>query len=151
MAIEDIGNSSPSELKLNNHSINFLRETVKWTNFLSIVGFVYTGFIVLIALFGGSAIASMSQLGGGPAIGGTFIIVLYLILAVVYFFLSLYLNKFSNNMKTALRDKNEEVLTTAFENLKSHYKLLGIFTIVMLSLLILFMLLVFMGMAASGF
>ena len=40
MSIENIGNPNPQELRLNNYAKNFLRETARWTKFISIVGFV---------------------------------------------------------------------------------------------------------------
>lgn len=154
MAIEDIGSNSPSQLKLNNLSIGFLRETAKWTNFLSIVGFVMLGFIVLGAIFGGALLASLStvsEFGSGGAIGGTFITILYLIFAAIYFFPIYYLYKFSGNMKRALASKDEDTLTKAFEYLKSHYKFVGILMIIVLSFYLLILLFGLLGIAAAGF
>jgi len=41
---------------------------------------------------------------------------------------------FSSRMKKALATKNDETLADAFEVLKSHYKFIGVFTIITLSL-----------------
>jgi len=153
MAIEDIGNSSPSELKLNNHSITFLKETAKWTGFLSIIGFIGIGLMVIGALFFGSMIASLSSMGSSGidgAVGGSFITILYLLFAVLYFFPVYYLYKFSGNMKSALAAKDEDTLTNAFEYLKSHYKFMGILTIILLSLWVLSILLGLLGLAAAS-
>jgi hypothetical protein len=61
----------------------------------------------------------------------------YLVLALLYFFPVLYLYQFSKKMKEALQSKNDDVLATAFEKLKSHYKFIGVFTIIFISLYIL--------------
>tara|TARA_R110002073_G_scaffold8207_1_gene45566 strand:- start:17365 stop:17835 length:471 start_codon:yes stop_codon:yes gene_type:complete len=153
MAIEDIGNSSPSELKLNNHSIAFLKETAKWTGFLSIIGFIGIGLMVIGALFFGALLSSLSGMGSaglGGAVGSGFITVIYILFAVLYFFPVYYLYKFSANMKRALAAKDEDTLTKAFEYLKSHYKFIGILTIILLSFYVLMFLLGLLGLAAAS-
>ena len=42
--------------------------------------------------------------------------------------------QFSTKMKKALASKNDETLADAFQMIKSHYKFLGVFTIITLSL-----------------
>lgn len=152
MAIEDIGSNAPKQLSLSDHAIGFLRETAKWANFLSIVGFIGIGLIVLGALFGGAFMASAaSEFGGGPlAAGGAFFTIIYLLVAVLYFFPVYYLFKFAKNMKAALQAKDEETLTKGFEYMKSHYKFIGILTIVLLSFYVLVFLFGLLGLAASG-
>lgn len=142
-----------SGLHLTDASKSFLREATKWSYFLSIVGFVFIGFIVLVALFAGTIFSRIGQMGGEAgafgAIGGTFITILYLIIALVYFFPVYYLYKFSAEAKIAFRDNDNESLTSSFEYLKSHYKFVGILTLITLSfyaLMIVFFLLA--GLAA---
>ncbi|MCR5863586.1 DUF5362 family protein [Flavobacterium sp. J372] len=45
----------------------------------------------------------------------------------------LYLFKFASNTKKALNSNNSDSLTDAFENLKSHYKFLGIVMIIVIA------------------
>ena len=71
---------------------------------------------------------------------------IYLVLALIYVFPVLYLFKFSTKMKSPLQTKDNEVLANAFKNLKSHYKFIGVFTIITLSLYIL--VIVFAGIGA---
>jgi len=111
------------ELKLSTKGIGFLRETAKWAKFLSIVGFVGMGLMVLSGIV--MSITMSSVMPGGLAIG-----LVYVVMAVVYFFPILYLFKFSNDLKEALDCNNNSQLDLALENLKSHYKFIGIFTIV---------------------
>lgn len=152
MAIDDIGSNAPKGLTLNNQTMAFLREIAKWANFLAIVGFIGIGLVVLMALFGGAVFASAaSEFGGGAEmVGGAFFTIIYLLVAVLYFFPVYYLFKFAGNMKTALGAKDEDTLTKAFEYLKSHYKFIGILTIIMLSFYALIFLFGLLGIAASG-
>ncbi|MBX2871152.1 MAG: DUF5362 domain-containing protein [Saprospiraceae bacterium] len=120
---------------LNSEIKSYLAETAKWGYFLSIVGFIGIGFMVLAGLFMGSF---MSTLGLGAAgmglINPAIFTVIYLLMAALYFFPVLYLFKFSTKMKVALRSDNEAELTTSFQNLKSLYKFMGILTAIILGL-----------------
>jgi hypothetical protein len=49
-----------SELKLTSIGISYLNQTRKWTHFLSILGFIITGIIVISALFLSSILAMFS-------------------------------------------------------------------------------------------
>lgn len=126
------------DLRLTEKSKSFLKETAKWAYFLSIVGFVGIGFLVLVALFFGTIFSKLSSFGGNstpmPMMAGGFITVLYLVIAVIYFFPVYYLFQFSSKLKIAFNNTDNEQLTASFENLKSHYKFMGICAIVMISL-----------------
>ncbi|HET8858383.1 DUF5362 family protein [Marivirga sp.] len=123
-----------NELVISEQSRKYLNETETWTKFLSIVGFVFVGIIVIVALFAGTMISSIpfgteNNLGKGMSflISG-----LYFLMAAVYFFPIWYLFKFSKSIKEAIRYKNNEELEMAFSNQKSFYKFIGIFTVVVL-------------------
>ncbi|WP_439129353.1 DUF5362 family protein [Polaribacter sp.] len=133
------------QLTLNNASRNFLKETAKWTYFLSIVGFVFLGLMVIFSFFAGALFSSLPNSEIMPIDFGPVMTVTYLILALIYFFPILYLFKFSTKMKIALQSKSDEDLAVAFENLKSHYKFVGVFTIIIISIYVLFFLLAIVG------
>jgi hypothetical protein len=148
MAIENIGKSDPTELKLNNFAKDFLKETARWAGFLSILGFIGIGLLVIIALFFGTVATSLSNSFSG-AFGGGFITVFYLLLALLYFFPVYFLYQFSSNMKKALARSDQDTLTKGFEYLKSHYKFVGILAIVMLSLYLILFFIGILGAVAS--
>lgn len=134
------------EMKLNESAKDFLKETAKWACFLSILGYIGIGFIILAALFAGTLFSAMGKMN--PAMGmmgssfGMAMAVVYLLIAALYFFPVYYLNKFASNAKAALNTNDSETLTTSFRYLKSHYKFIGIMTLVVFSLY----LLMFVGM-----
>ncbi|TDU40260.1 hypothetical protein BXY82_2307 [Gelidibacter sediminis] len=129
------------ELNLPPAIFGFLKETSSWTYFLSILGFIGIGLMLLFGIFFSVAMGLMP--GGNPyeSMGMTmnmsFVGIFYAVMAVCYFFPVLYLFNFSRKMKSALNAKNNDDLTAAFANLKSHYKFLGIFTIAIVGLYIL--------------
>ena len=125
------------QLTLNGKAKSFLRETAKWCKFLSIVGFVGIGLMIVFALFAGTIFSALPQAQTIPFDLGLAMTITYLILAALYFFPVYYLYQFSGKMKAALFTKNDDTLADAFEVLKSHYKFVGVFTIIILSLYIL--------------
>ena len=142
--------NNPTDTRINNIAKDYLRETAKWANFLAIMGFIGIGFMVLAALFAGALFSALPSDGGvANVMSGGAITIIYLILALLYFFPVYYLYKFATNMKAALSRNNEDVLTEAFLNLKSHYKFMGIFTIVILSIYALFFLFALIGGLAA--
>lgn len=135
--MEEITTSGNSNLQLTAESQSFLRETAKWAYFLSILGFVGIGFLILLAMFMGTIFSKLGVFAGGfnrmPMMGVGFITFIYLILAVIYFFPVYYLFQFASKAKAAFKSKDNEKLTDSLEFLKSHYKFMGILTIVIFS------------------
>lgn len=126
------------ELQLTQAAQEFLREAAKWAMFLSILGFIGLALILFMGLgmfAAGSAIdsAGAGAMGAFPA---SIMGVAYLLMAVLYFFPILYLYKFASNTKQALLNSSTEQLTESLKNLKSHYKFIGIVTIVMIAIYI---------------
>lgn len=124
------------ELQVSAAARDYLRTAAKWAMFLAIIGFIGIAFMVLVGLFvfaAGSAFSESGAFGASsfmtPAVLGG----IYFILALLYFFPVLYLFKFASNTKKALNSNNSDSLTDAFENLKSHYKFLGIVMIIVIA------------------
>lgn len=126
------------ELQITPVAQGFLKEIAKWATFLSIMGFIFIGFLVLGALamfamggaMGASDMQGMGGMGMMGMLGGATLGIIYLVIALLYFFPVMYLFKFASNAKKALSSNNTDQLTTSIENLKSHYKFMGILTII---------------------
>ncbi len=113
----------------------YLKETRKWAKFLAIMGFIFMGLMVLISIVTFVFSSSMSnQLPLPFPIPFAIFGFVYLAFAAIYFFPIYYLLQFANKAKHALLEQNTQTLTESMQYLKSHYKFLGIFTIVMLAL-----------------
>ena len=126
------------ELQLDSTAKEFLKETAKWAHFLSILGFIGIGFLVLIAVFAGTIFSAMgNSMQGMRMYSGSFGVIMgavYFIIALLYFFPVYYLFKFSTNAKKAFANNDSESLTESLGYLKSHYKFIGILMIVCLAL-----------------
>lgn len=142
-----------NDLQVSSASQSFLGEAAKWGKFLSIVGFIFCGVLAIASFFAPrlySSMAAYQSLPSGMArvISGV-ITLIYLCFAVVLFFPSLYLNKFSSRMKIALSSMNQENFDESLRNLKSLLKFYGIFTIIMLSFYVLAFIVSMLGLAIA--
>ncbi|WP_461640021.1 hypothetical protein [Labilibaculum euxinus] len=146
--LETQGTEIKNELLLETQAEVYLRETAKWAKFLAIVGFIFMGFMVLGSFVVFALAGSMASILPFP-IGG--IGFLYLVLAGVYFFPIYYLLQFANKAKLALAGKSTQSLTESMKYMKSHYKFMGIFTIVMLALYPIGMIVAIIVAASQGF
>ncbi|MBN1186290.1 MAG: hypothetical protein JXB49_28695 [Bacteroidales bacterium] len=111
----------------------YLLETSKWGKFLAIVGYVGLCILIILALFimiGSSQISKFSVVGFPMGMIGF----LYIIIAVIYYFPINYLYSYSVQIKQGLNSNDLSSITTGFRNLKSLFKFLGIFTIIILSI-----------------
>lgn len=111
-----------------------LKETSKWAKFLAILGFIGLGIMVLVALLfmvAGSALPTLD--GFSPTLFG----IIYLVFAGIYFLPIKYLYDFSTQMSRAVTMTDQQSFSNAIDSLKSHYKFIGIMTIVMISLYLL--------------
>ena len=127
-------NNTPDQEKpvMGNEKIEaYLKETAQWGKFLAIMGYVLMGILVLVALAMMVGMSAFSK-ATGHGIFSVLLGMIYILLAGVYFVPITYLYRFSVQIKQAVENNNEEEYTTAFQNLKSLFKFLGIFTIVML-------------------
>ncbi len=132
--IIDAGTSYPnSQLTVTPQASGYLHETSRWSKFLAILGFCFIGLMVLGGLFAGTLFATLGDTMPYPGL----ISVIYIAMALLYFFPVFYLFRFSNQIRVALHTKDTRTLEGALENLKSHYKFIGILMIILLSIYIL--------------
>ena len=149
--------STPSpqpELVLNYEAQSYLREAGKWANFLSIMGFIFCGLILVLAIFAGTVFSVLSNVmpnaGALPAGIGGIISVVYIVLDVVYFFFPYYLYQFADKIKKGIVYSDTAHLTAAMGKLKSFLKYWGILTIVLLAFYALIFIIAIIGALTVG-
>jgi len=123
------------ENQLTSAAVGFLQESSKWSKFMAIIGFIGIGLMVLVSLFMAIGFSAMgaSTMPELPFSMSVFSII-YVLFAAIYFFPVYYLYQYATKTSAALHSKNKQLLADGLENLKSHHKFLGIFTLIIISL-----------------
>ena len=138
-------------LQVDSGNSPYLTEAAKWAKFLSIIWFIICVMLVLTGVFSGSFFAAISQmdseLDSMGSLGAGFFSIWFIIMALLYFFPSLYLYNFASKMQTALRNNDQISLNTSFKNLKSCLKFWGVFLIIILCFYALAMIFAMLGAA----
>jgi hypothetical protein len=139
--MENNVNTPQNEISFtDNSAINeYLIETSKWGKFLAIMGYIGIGLLIALAIIMMFALSAISRFSGT---GFSMILVgiLYIIIAVIYYFPIHYLYQFSINIRRGLNSKDLPTITSGFRNLKSLFKFMGILTIVIFSIYVLLLL-----------
>ncbi|MES2457110.1 MAG: hypothetical protein V4594_16270 [Bacteroidota bacterium] len=109
-------------------------EMARWARILAIVGFVFSGFMVLASFSAPAIIDSVSQTMGEKnnpyaAIGSTGMMIAILLFALLYFYPSLMLFRFSNLSKSGVLYGDQDNLIAGMSALKSFFKFIGIVTL----------------------
>lgn len=101
-----------------------LQRTQPWVRFLSIMGFIASGLMVLLGLVVGAASAAMGRTEMLP------VMVMYPIIGVLYVFPSLYLLRYADGIKRFMSSGADQDLATALDAQRSFWKFVGVWTIV---------------------
>lgn len=124
-------------LHVDNNAKAYLAETAKWAKFLSIIGFIGMGLMVIMGFFMGSIIANkayMLGMSGGEGLLMSSFSFIYIVIAAIYIYPLWKLYQFADLSKRALVTNDSSLLTSALEAQKSMFKFMGILTIVMLAI-----------------
>lgn len=132
------------ESTLSEIAISYIKESAKWSRFLAILGFIGIGIFVLIAIYMAAMMSNMNS--GFMPFPPMLLSLIYLFIAALYFMPVYYLYNYGVKINKALNERNQNLLTEGFENLKSHHKFLGISAIVVISI---YALIFIFGIAAA--
>ena len=121
--------SDSTSIILDENAIEHLRIARKWSNFLSIIGIVIIG-IMLIAMVGILILASrfpQDELVRFTALAQMLPLVVMLLIYGIPIY---YLYQFGKHSKIAINNHDSEAISLAFKYLKLHYRFMGILVIV---------------------
>jgi hypothetical protein len=122
-----------AETKVTPGMINALRSTKPWTMLLAVLGFISIGFMVLAGL----GMALFSSLIPGVRGQGAVMGLVYIVMAVLYFFPALYLVKYSSAVERFLSTGMPADMESALTYQKSFWKFVGILSLIGIGFMIL--------------
>lgn len=129
-----------SNLQVDYQAAAYLKEAAKWAKFLAILGFIFTGLVVLAALIvmlAGTAVGNLSGSGLFSSLGYGMVGFIYLLAAVIGFFVALVMYRFATRTLAAIASDDSLTFTTAMSSLRMYFRIMGIFTIIYLALVVL--------------
>jgi hypothetical protein len=147
--MESTPQSNLFELQIDHNGTSYVRDAARWAKFLAVVGFIFCGLMVLVAILFASVLSSVFNTMGsaGPAFSGGLVSTVYILMALLFFFPCLYLYNFASKAQAALNRNDQEQLNVSFRNLRAYFRFLGILTIIYLSLLVLVFIIGIIGSA----
>lgn len=124
-------NLEKNTVVIDEQGLSIFNETAKWTKFISILGIFFLGIGLLVSIFVAYGKYSSTF---DPIIA----VIPMAVIVVIYLFPIYYLFQFSRFMNRATINKDSDSLKIAAKYLKMHYKYMGIFIIVFISIYLLF-------------
>ena len=128
---------TPSEgrkIEIGPETLNHLNSTWKWTMFLSILGFIFLGLIIIAGVVTSTFLTAFKTQEANLGVPESLMIVLLIIVAAIYFFPVLFLFRFSRNTRDAIQNLDKRKLEKAFKNLRTYFTYIGIMVILVLSI-----------------
>lgn len=144
---------TPVKLVVSEVIRSHIYETTKWTKFLGIAGFVFSAFIMLAALSIGAVLNTpqVSQaLGPLASLGQVGIFMIYAVIAVLYFYPSLLMYKFSSKARQGILYGDQLALEESMEKIKQIFKFYGIITLVIVVIYLMIFLFAIIGGLAGA-
>jgi cellulose synthase/poly-beta-1,6-N-acetylglucosamine synthase-like glycosyltransferase len=112
-------------------NLNVIR---KWAMFFSILGYIFLGLVIIIGIIAGTFLSAFKTGGTNPGVPESVIIIMFFVLAAVYFFPVHFLFRFSKHTARAVHTLDKNELYKAFRSLKSYCVYLGVLLILGLAL-----------------
>jgi len=130
---------------------SYLYETAKWTKFLSIVGFVFAGITAVGAFGAGAVLSALGPNNPLSKIGAAGLTIVYLVFALIEFYPSYLLYKFSASTNQAVLFGDQLSLSDAMHKMKSFFKFWGIIMIAFIAFYAMMIItIVVAGIAVAG-
>lgn len=129
-----------SQLIVTENMRSYIYDMAKWANFLAIVGFVISGFLILASFTLGSAMQTNPELGekilamGLTPMAFTIFLLLY---AFAVFYPSLLLFKYSVKARLGVLFADQASLEDSLSKMKALFKYLGIMVLIFISVYLL--------------
>jgi hypothetical protein len=106
-------------LEIDQSGLRYLNTTRKWTMFISIIGFIALGILVIFGILAGTFLSAFSSGIKGPGMQESLLLAAFFITALLFLFHILYLFRFSKNIAHAVHNHNNKELDKALKNLRN--------------------------------
>jgi hypothetical protein len=149
----DLNARSPIAGGITENTVKYLKGASPWTRFLGIMGFIGSGFMLLLGII--FLIAGLAAPGSFnnrfTSIPVTAAALLYIVMGLLTFIPARFLYRFGSKLRDYVQTSMESELEKAFKNNLSFWKFCGIMTIVYLAAVpVLLIVLVIIGVSSRA-
>lgn len=145
--------SPPTVVENNNtispYALEQLRKTHPWLMFISIMGFIFSGFSFIAGIFmavSGTAISKYSNSAVMPII----VFFVYSLLGTIYLIISWFLFQYAKNLKLYCAGNDSHFLDMAFNKQRVYWLIIGIIVILFIAIYALLILFLIIALIAKG-
>jgi hypothetical protein len=121
------------KIEIEQDTLSDLNTTRKWSMFLAILGFIFLGLLIIIGIVATSFLSAFSTSGSKIGFPEWLLVIIFLVMAAIYFFPTLFLFRFSRYTANAVSTLDKNEMHKAFRNLKLYFAYIGILIIIFLS------------------
>jgi energy-coupling factor transporter transmembrane protein EcfT len=134
-------------IELDQQTLKSLNSTRKWTMFLAVFGFIFCGIMIVFGLMTGAFITIFRAEDKILGMTELSTVILFLVMAIAYFFHVLFMFRFSNHTAKAVQTFDKKELHKAIRNLKFCFMFLGV--LIIIALILYFAILIASGSAIT--
>ncbi len=140
--------SENKKIEIGTEILNTLNATRRWTMFLSVLGFIFLGLLVVAGLATSLFLTTFKTQEANLGIPESLMIIIFVVIGAIYFFPVFFLFRFSRNTRDAVQNFDQQKLSKGFRNLRLYFTYIGIMVIVVISI---YIMLLFVAGASMSF
>ncbi|MBW6500370.1 MAG: hypothetical protein K0B05_03155 [Bacteroidales bacterium] len=125
-------NAEKRIIEIDQDTLKDLNATRKWTMFLAIIGFILVGFMLIAGLAAGTFLSVFKTEEVNLGIPESLVILLFLVIAAIYFFPVFFLFRFSRHTSRGVSKLDSAEIHKAFKNLRTYFTYIGILAIIVI-------------------
>jgi hypothetical protein len=125
-------NPEIKKIEIEQETLKNLNTTRKWTMFLAVLGFIFLGLIIAIGLITGTFLSAFNRSDATLGVPDSLLMLIFLLLAVIYFFPVFFLFRFSIHTSNAVSTLHSQELHKAFKYLKRYFVYIGVMIIIVI-------------------
>lgn len=122
------------KIEIGSEILNNLNSTRKWTTFLSVLGFIFLGLLIVAGLTTSLFLTTFKTQEANLGIPESAMIIIFVVVGAIYFFPVLFLFRFSRKTRDAILNLDSKKLLKGLNNLRLYFMYIGVMVIVVLSI-----------------
>lgn len=122
------------KIEIGSEILNNLNSTRKWTTFLSVLGFIFLGLLIVAGLTTSLFLTTFKTQEANLGIPESAMIIIFVVVGAIYFFPVFFLFRFSRKTRDAIQNLDSKKLLKGLNNLRLYFMYIGVMVIVVLSI-----------------